>query len=202
MTLLHSLTLSYTRKRCSRSPFLTRPPRAKSDLLSDPHMEVVEIGVAPVRLPAILAAVRVASEYSDGVKRVRLPMLIAHTCGSPQAGKTSVSYPTRQYVQKREGRWVGLGRGWKKKTMRVQRVRRAGEMTGKKWRETERKRKNGKTKGDGRNKERRQKKMELGAKKRWAIKQNKKKSTIINTKIRLHSHCRSNHFFIHIWEEG
>lgn len=114
MTLLHSLTLSYTRKRCSRSPFLTRPPRAKSDLLSDPHMEVVEIGVAPVRLPAILAAVRVASEYSDGVKRVRLPMLIAHTCGSPQAGKTSVSYPTRQYVQKREGRWAGLGRGWKK----------------------------------------------------------------------------------------
>lgn len=59
-------------------------------------MEVVEVRVAAVGFPAILAAILVASEYSDGVQRVRLTVVIANPCSTPEAGETSISYPIRE----------------------------------------------------------------------------------------------------------
>lgn len=66
-------------------------------------MEVVEVRVAAIGLPAVLAAVLVASEDSDGVQRVGLTVVVANPCGTPQAGETSVSYPARQHIQNGNG---------------------------------------------------------------------------------------------------
>lgn len=73
-------------------------------------MEVVEVRVPAVGLPALLAAIRVASEHSDGIQRVGLAVVIANPCSTPESRETSVSYPTRQYIQiGNEGRRRGGG---------------------------------------------------------------------------------------------
>lgn len=55
-------------------------------------MEVVEVGVAAVGLPALLTAVLVASVHSDGVQRVGLSVVVANPCSAPEWRETSVSY--------------------------------------------------------------------------------------------------------------
>ena len=60
----------------SQSRTIPRSPAAH--LLRDPHVEVVEVRVAAVGLPAVLAAVIVPSKHCDGVQRVRLAVVVAH----------------------------------------------------------------------------------------------------------------------------
>ena len=67
-------------------------------------MEVMEVRVAAVSLPAVLAAILVASEHGDGVQCVGLTMIIANPCSTPQAGKISISYPAGPNIQKGEWR--------------------------------------------------------------------------------------------------
>lgn len=55
-------------------------------------MEVVEVRVPAIGLPALFAAVLVASVDSDGVKRVGLAMVVANPCSTPESRETSVSY--------------------------------------------------------------------------------------------------------------
>lgn len=74
-------------------------------LFGDPHVEVVEVGVAAVGLPALLAAVLVASEHGDGVQRVGLTVVVANPCSTPEAGEIRISYPT----QKNNRRELGEG---------------------------------------------------------------------------------------------
>lgn len=49
-------------------------------LLCDPHVEVVEVAIATVGLPGVLAAVGVLAEDGDGVERVGLSVVVAHAC--------------------------------------------------------------------------------------------------------------------------
>lgn len=91
-------------------------------------MEVVEVRVAAICLPAVLAAVLVASEHSDGVERVGLTVVIANPCSTPEAGETSVSYPAPEIHPKwewrtRDGMKAEKGKK-KEKYVRVQSVRR------------------------------------------------------------------------------
>ena len=72
---------------------LARTSHTHTHLFSDPHVEVVEVRVAAIGLPAVLAAVMATSEHSDGVQRVGLTVVVANPCGTPEAGETSVSYP-------------------------------------------------------------------------------------------------------------
>lgn len=108
---------------------------ACSYLLSDPHVEVVEVGVAAVGLPALLAAVLVASVDGDGVQRVGLPVVVANPCSSPESRETSVSYCHPRIISPKwkrgkercveeMGRWrkaekTGRRQGGKKKSMRM-----------------------------------------------------------------------------------
>lgn len=50
-------------------------------LLSDPHVEVMEVAVAPVRLPHLLT-VCISPVDGDGVQGVRLAVVITHSCHS------------------------------------------------------------------------------------------------------------------------
>ena len=43
-------------------------------------MEVVEVAIATVGLPGVLAAVGILAEDSDGVERVGLAVVVAHAC--------------------------------------------------------------------------------------------------------------------------
>lgn len=80
------------------------------------HMEVVEVWVATVRLPAVLAAVRVASEHGDGVKCVGLTVIVANPCCSPEARKKRISYSVRENIpNKRSWKKEGRGDGRKRK---------------------------------------------------------------------------------------
>lgn len=47
-------------------------------LLSDAHVEVMEVAVASVGLPVVLATVWVFTEDGDGVERVGLPVIVTH----------------------------------------------------------------------------------------------------------------------------
>lgn len=77
---------------------------------SDPHMEVVEVRVAAIGLPAVLSTVLVASDNSDGVQRVGLTVVITNPCSTPESRETSVSYPAQAIHPK----WVWRLRGWMK----------------------------------------------------------------------------------------
>lgn len=90
--------------------------------LSDPHMEVVEVRVASVGLPAVLAAVVVASEHSDGIQRVGFAVVVANPCSTPQSGETSVSYPAPALHPKWEWRMRGLVKVEKKERKRQKSV--------------------------------------------------------------------------------
>lgn len=102
-------------------------------------MEVVEVGVSAIGLPALFAAVLVASVHSDGVERVGLSVVVANPCSPPQSRERSISCCYSRDISKngRErsmcggmGRWGGgvkseKGRkqGGKKKNAHVQRVK-------------------------------------------------------------------------------
>ena len=53
-------------------------PAQHTHLFRDPHVEVVEIGVAAVGFPAVLAAVLAAAEHGDGVECVGLTVVVTH----------------------------------------------------------------------------------------------------------------------------
>lgn len=56
-------------------------------------MEVVEVWVPAISLPAVFTAILVASEHSNGIQRVGLAVVVANPCSTPESPETSVSYP-------------------------------------------------------------------------------------------------------------
>jgi len=97
----------------TQTPFLTHThthTHTNTHLFNDPHMEVVEVRVAAIGLPAVLTAVMAASEHGDGVQRVGLTVVVAHPCSTPEARETSVSYGARKYIQNGNGRCGDEGR--------------------------------------------------------------------------------------------
>lgn len=91
-------------------------------LFGDPHVEVVEVRVAAIRLPAVLAAILVASDHGDGVQCVRLAVVVANPCSTPESRETSVSYPApgntstkREWVDERVDGWMDGSRKKKNK---------------------------------------------------------------------------------------
>lgn len=79
-------------------------------------MEVVEVGIAAIGLPALFAAVLVASVHSDGVQRVGLAVVVANPCSTPESRDTSISYCHPRIVPKngREKRMCGGMERWMK----------------------------------------------------------------------------------------
>lgn len=105
-------------------------------------MEVMEVWVASIRLPAVFTAILAASEHGDGVQRVGLTVVIANPCSTPEAGETSVSYPAPSNtsifgMEDEEDGWQGgSGRGKEEeKSVQVQSV---GRMESKQTKECER----------------------------------------------------------------
>lgn len=90
-------------------------------------MEVVEVGVAAIGLPALFTAVLVASVHSDGVQRVGLAVVIANPCSTPEARETSISYRRCRIISNNgsERRMCG-GRGRGRKSENREEKRKVG----------------------------------------------------------------------------
>lgn len=76
----HHLTHTHTKKTNSFKEIL-KDFNEMNYLLSDPHVKVMEVTVAPICLPRFLT-VCISPMDCDSIQRVRLAMVITHSCHS------------------------------------------------------------------------------------------------------------------------